>query len=48
MKEDFEVPRLKKNPDGAEAGKDDETTEFSQGRRRKAFPATGNRSATFR
>ncbi|XP_021667853.2 protein RRP6-like 2 isoform X3 [Hevea brasiliensis] len=28
--------------------KDDGTKEFPQGRRRQAFPATGNRSATFR
>uniref|UniRef100_A0A5B7BSC4 Putative exosome component 10 n=1 Tax=Davidia involucrata TaxID=16924 RepID=A0A5B7BSC4_DAVIN len=28
--------------------KDDETNDFQQGRRRQAFPATGNRSATFR
>ena len=40
--------KVKKNPDGAEERKYDETAEFSQGRRRKAFPATGNRSATFR
>lgn len=30
------------------AQKDDGTKELSQGRRRSAFPATGNRSATFR
>ncbi|KAL0338765.1 UNVERIFIED_CONTAM: protein RRP6-like 2, partial [Sesamum angustifolium] len=28
--------------------KDEETTDFPQGRRRQAFPASGNRSATFR
>lgn len=31
-----------------QAQKDDGTKELSQGRRRSAFPATGNRSATFR
>ncbi|CAA0818753.1 Polynucleotidyl transferase- ribonuclease H fold protein with HRDC domain [Striga hermonthica] len=30
------------------SGKDEGPTEFGQGRRRQAFPASGNRSATFR
>ncbi|GER41804.1 3'-5' exonuclease domain-containing family protein [Striga asiatica] len=30
------------------SGKDESPTEFGQGRRRQAFPASGNRSATFR
>ncbi|KAL5547215.1 hypothetical protein UlMin_006902 [Ulmus minor] len=38
----------KKSSNSSRAPKDDEMGEFSQGRRRKAFPATGNRSATFR
>ncbi|KAJ0013434.1 hypothetical protein Pint_20031 [Pistacia integerrima] len=38
----------KKNLAGSEGQKDDETKELSQGKRRFAFPATGNRSATFR
>lgn len=38
----------KKKSDKGQPPKDDELGEFSQGRRRKAFPATGNRSSTFR
>ncbi|PON53649.1 Ribonuclease D [Parasponia andersonii] len=38
----------KKKSDKGRPWKDDESSEFSQGRRRKAFPATGNRSSTFR
>ncbi|XP_038724908.1 protein RRP6-like 2 isoform X2 [Tripterygium wilfordii] len=38
----------KKSADATQAQKDDGTGEFAQGRRRHAFPATGNRSATFR
>lgn len=33
---------------GGGVQKDDGTAEFAQGKRRQAFPATGNRSATFR
>lgn len=40
--------KVKKKSDKSCAPKDDETGEFAQGRRRKAFPATGNRSSTFR
>jgi exosome complex exonuclease RRP6 len=41
------VGTIKSSP-GAKMQKDDETGEYRQGRRRQAFPATGNRSATFR
>ncbi|XP_011001702.1 PREDICTED: exosome component 10-like [Populus euphratica] len=41
------VGKIKSSP-GAPVQKDDETGEFREGRRRQAFPATGNRSATFR
>ncbi|KAJ6974973.1 hypothetical protein NC653_030961 [Populus alba x Populus x berolinensis] len=41
------VGTIKSSP-GAQMQKDDETGEYRQGRRRQAFPATGNRSATFR
>lgn len=40
--------KAKKKSDKVCIPKDDEAGEFAQGRRRKAFPATGNRSATFR
>ncbi|XP_024031414.1 protein RRP6-like 2 [Morus notabilis] len=40
--------KVKKKSDKSCTPKDDETGEFAQGRRRKAFPATGNRSSTFR
>ncbi|KAL4607148.1 hypothetical protein ACB092_09G153700 [Castanea dentata] len=38
----------KKGPIKGRVQRDDGTGEFPQGRRRQAFPATGNRSATFR
>lgn len=38
----------KKKSDKGRPAKHDESGEFAQGRRRKAFPATGNRSSTFR
>eukprot|EP00258_Populus_trichocarpa_P031348 XP_024447367.1 protein RRP6-like 2 isoform X2 [Populus trichocarpa] len=41
------VGKIKSSP-GAPVQKDDETGEFREGRRRQAFPASGNRSATFR
>lgn len=41
------VGKIKSSP-GVPVQKDDETGEFREGRRRQAFPATGNRSATFR
>ncbi|KAJ6379842.1 hypothetical protein OIU76_016490 [Salix suchowensis] len=37
-----------KSSTGARMQREEETGEFRQGRRRQAFPATGNRSATFR
>lgn len=40
--------KAKKKTDKVCIPKDEEAGEFAQGRRRKAFPATGNRSATFR
>jgi exosome complex exonuclease RRP6 len=42
------VGTIKSSSPGAKMQKDDETGEYRQGRRRQAFPATGNRSATFR
>lgn len=38
----------KKGSVTANSGQEEGTAEFSQGRRRQAFPASGNRSATFR
>lgn len=38
----------KKGSGSAKLPKDEETTQLPQGRRRQAFPASGNRSATFR
>ncbi|PSS01677.1 Protein RRP6-like [Actinidia chinensis var. chinensis] len=38
----------KKSSGVGQSHKDDETGDFQQGRRRQAFPASGNRSATFR
>ncbi|XP_062113570.1 protein RRP6-like 2 [Humulus lupulus] len=38
----------KKKSDKSRASNDEELGDFSQGRRRKAFPASGNRSSTFR
>lgn len=40
--------KRKERRKGSAAGKDAEPAEHPQGRRRQAFPASGNRSATFR
>ncbi|XP_048235901.1 protein RRP6-like 2 isoform X2 [Ricinus communis] len=42
------VKDRRKNSVGGGVEKDDGTRDFPQGKRRQAFPATGNRSATFR
>ncbi|KDP39663.1 hypothetical protein JCGZ_02683 [Jatropha curcas] len=44
----FDSAGKRKNSAVSQVQKDDGAREFSQGRRRQAFPATGNRSATFR
>lgn len=42
------VSRKKSSVVVGQSHKDEETRDFPQGRRRQAFPASGNRSATFR
>ncbi|KAH6826496.1 Polynucleotidyl transferase [Perilla frutescens var. hirtella] len=45
---DGSLKRRERRKGSAAAGKDDGASEHPQGRRRQAFPASGNRSATFR
>ncbi|XP_041999201.1 protein RRP6-like 2 [Salvia splendens] len=48
VEDDGSLKRKERRKGSSAVGKDDEPSEHPQGRRRQAFPASGNRSATFR
>ncbi|KAG6434093.1 hypothetical protein SASPL_105715 [Salvia splendens] len=48
VEDDGSSKRKERRKGSTAVGKDDEPSEHPQGRRRQAFPASGNRSATFR
>lgn len=48
VEDDGSSKRKERRKGSIAVGKDDEPSEHPQGRRRQAFPASGNRSATFR